>query len=218
MSNRSTVRNESNISYVLPLLDRRHFPSPALDQRIAEIARCAQHGDTSARDALFAAFQPKIDQSVARFWHRARVSTVWDLSDLRQEGFLAFADLVRSWPGNGSFSAYFLRCFRGRLFDAVRRMEGRVRSFPLTDNAVEAYPIFDAIETRAMLDELSLGWSTLDRTLLLRHIGEGETVAAIAAELAIDPVVGYSRLRAIKARLRRLLIHPVERERVTTTS
>lgn len=211
MSNRDLVRNESSVSYVLPLLDRRDFPSTALDQRIAEIARSAQRGDNLARNALFAAFQPKIDQAVARFWHRAHASTVWDLSDLRQEGFLAFTDLVRSWPRNGSFSAYFLRCFRGRLFDAVRRMEGRVRSSPMTDNAVEEDPGFDAIETQAMLVELSSGWSALDRLLLLRHIGEGETVAAIAAELAIDPVVGYSRLRAIKVRLRRLLRHASDR-------
>ncbi len=157
-------------------------PTPAAGRALTALAVSARAGDRDALAALSTSLEPKISRFVRRYrgWDRAS----WDANDVSQEAYLALADLVEQWGGVGPFVPYFFACYRFRLRDAVRRLDGpaRLRQVSLSEDWMgdHAGDAFTAAELRADLAALS----PADRALLAWRI-EGERFTAMADRLGV---------------------------------
>ncbi|CAA9555467.1 MAG: hypothetical protein AVDCRST_MAG49-2875 [uncultured Thermomicrobiales bacterium] len=178
--------------------------APEVDRALTAAAMAARAGDREARDALHAALAEKIGRFVARYRH-GWGDGAWDADDVAQEAYLVLVELIDGWPGGESFVAYFLSRFPWRLRDAVRRLAGpRPVSAPPDDSALTL--VVDgsaAAETaRALLGTLAADLPEPDRTILWRHIGEGERFGVIATSLHLDRRTVNRRWQALVAELR----------------
>lgn len=157
------------------------------DQRLAEMARCAQRGPAAERNALYARYQPLLERKTASIWRRYGRSRSVDLEDLRQEAFVVFAELLIAWHGNGSFTAFLLASFWWRMRDAVDR-HGPVA--PREPDQDQFLPLHDgsaaAEHALSLLEQLVADMPPLERQLLLWRVRDGKSVRAIALELKID--------------------------------
>lgn len=177
------------------------------------LARAAQAGDRSARDALWTVVGP-------RLMHIAR-RTAWDFpmlepDDVAQETFPIFATLVMAWSGpdgrGGGFATYLFGMFRWRLYSLLRlyqrgptpsdwttRAEGtvvapRAASISWHEYGVD-FPAFVA------------GLPPHERAIFLLRLREGMATREVAGRLGLTPrtVSRYwnltlRRLRAAVAR------------------
>lgn len=153
-----------------------------IDHILSNLARTATIEDFRLRNALYAAYSPRLHRILLRYWYRNLREFGCDRDDLEQEAFLIFARLLESWSGNGSFSAYLHGAFPWRLFDAARRLSARER--PGLDCAMAGLAgddSFAAQEATILLDELARTLSPFDRALLVRHVRDGESLGVIAA-------------------------------------
>src|SRR5688500_485497 len=86
---------------LVPMLTPDGEISPDVDRVLTMVAREAQTGEVAARNALFAACEPKIARFVRRYRFAAgqsRSCPAFDLEDVAQQAFVVFADLVDDWP------------------------------------------------------------------------------------------------------------------------
>lgn len=185
---------------------------PAFERSIAPLAMAAKGGDEGARNLLYAVFEPK----VARFVRRIRApyappgsSAAWDAEDVRQEAFLVFAALVADWPPEIPFARYFLSHYPWRLRDAVYRGIAR-RGLPPRATAVtldRALWLTDgsaaAEEARAQLEAIAAALPPPRGEILRRHVGDGDSLTAIATHLGLGRRTVTRHWAAIVATLRR---------------
>lgn len=175
---------------LVPVLSPDGEVTPDTDRVLTVIAREAQAGDVAARNALYAACEPKI----ARFARRYRVTTAgpdrcpaFDLDDVTQEAFLVFADLIESWPGGESFCAYFLGHFPWELRNAVRRLAAANRPSAGLVAAPGVYFLADgsaaAAEAVALLQTVAETLPAPDGNILLWRVRDGEGFGTIARRL-----------------------------------
>ncbi|HEY7030815.1 MAG TPA: sigma-70 family RNA polymerase sigma factor [Thermomicrobiales bacterium] len=173
----------------------------------------ARTGDPAARNALYAACEPKI----ARFVRRYRTATTgtdrcpaFDLEDLHQEAFLIFAGLIDDWPGGNSFCAYFLGHFPWALKNAVRRLATANR--PAAD--LDAARRFDLLadgsaagaEAMALLEALAATLAPPDGQILLWKIRDGDSFGVIARRLGLSRRTAMRAWERIARDLRRSLL------------
>ena len=122
----SAPRRPSTIVWLLPVVPRMESISPEIDRVLGRAARAAITGDASARDALFTAFQPRFERSIRRcqrLWDSQSRNSIEDAiepDDIAQEAYLVFVDLLQTWPGGDSVSAFLCARFPWRLNDATR--------------------------------------------------------------------------------------------------
>lgn len=112
------------IRTLLPVIARHSDLTPALERLLRPVALRAKDGDWSARDALYAAFEPKLYRIARKIWVPAQSdSTVgtWDFEDVWQEAWIVFATLLDTWPPHIDVGRYLLAQFPWRLRDAVRK-------------------------------------------------------------------------------------------------
>src|SRR5918997_1598157 len=79
---------------LVPVLTPDGDISPDVDRVLTMVAREAQTGDVAARNALFAACEPKIGRFVRRYRTAtggAYVCPAFDTEDVAQEAFVVFA-------------------------------------------------------------------------------------------------------------------------------
>lgn len=108
--------------------------SPALEAALDQLARVARD-DPAARDALYGVFELKIRRFLLPL--RSRFAPLGEATDLDQEGYLCFVQLLADWTGEGTFPAYFLGFMRWRLRHKVEWYERRVRRLvPLREEFV----------------------------------------------------------------------------------
>lgn len=199
---------------------------PVDEARLDELARRARH-DPEVRNALYWEFAP-FCQKVARRVARYRWVRLAELTDIEQEGFCVFCELLASWSERGSFAGYVFACFERRLRSAVRRLEGlpRRRSLarrvprtagesapaPLRDRLVFVWlPLAEAgalgvpWEQNQAGREVTVDWLELlaglaerDRALL-ELLAAGYRFQEVAQELGCSPRTLRRRLRRLRA-------------------
>ncbi|MFN8591115.1 MAG: ECF-type sigma factor [Thermomicrobiales bacterium] len=201
---------------VAPVLSPEHPVSDADAALLTGIARRARGGDITARDLLWHAFAPKLEPSIRRCggmtwqstWTR-RDERPWELDDLRQEAWLVFADLLTTWPGEGSIVPYILAYFPWRLHSAMRRLGPARARIVIGARAAtlagEDGALHDA-ETAALLSTVIAALSSEDAELLRRRIVAGEDFTEIAHQFGVSRRTVARRWRRIQRVARRVLM------------
>ncbi len=180
------------IIWLLPLVPRLDPIFPEIDRILGTAARAALSGDTAARDALFAAFQPRFERSIRRcqrVWagqsRQSMVEDAIEAVDIAQEAYLVFVDLLDTWPGGGSLSAFLCARFPWRLHDATRTWR-RPTAANLALVRVNAHRAEDDSELTALLDEVSADLHPPARELLRWRVFERLTFADIARRTGVS--------------------------------
>ena len=109
-------------------------------------------------------------------------------SDVEQQAFVVFCELVFTWNERGSFSAYIFAYFRWRLSDAIRRMSdprerrssGGPPSIHLTDGS------HAAAESVALLEALAAQFPDRQALVLLLRVRDGLAWHTIAERAGVD--------------------------------
>jgi RNA polymerase sigma factor (sigma-70 family) len=198
---------------LVPVLTPDGEISPDVDRVLTMVAREAQTGDVAARNALFAACEPKI----ARFVRRYRIAAgqahscpAFDLEDIAQEAFVVFADLVDDWPGGDSFSAYFLGHFPWQLRNTVRHLGIANRASARFGTSAGTYLLADgssvAAEAVSLVRLIAGRLPAPDGDILLWHILDGDSFGAIAQRLGTSRRTVQRAWDRIAVDLRRSLI------------
>lgn len=209
---------------LLPVIGPDDVILPGFEETLGSFAMRAQQGDADARDALYAAFLPKLKRVTRgiRMPGAAPGHTgIWDLDDLDQELYLAFLDLIATWTGDIPFTPFVLSRITFRVKDALRRSIGRP-SAPPTYMAVrfddvdepEAVHAEPTLQEELMVDRL---WDVLSRSqkdLLTARIVHGNAVSTIAEELGISRRTVSRRWRRIVCIAEALLDGPVDAQDV----
>lgn len=201
---------DDHVPALAPVLSPRG-PVPAeIDAQLGTLGRRAANGNCAARNALYAAFAPRIDYLV----HRAQVSScrydvdmALEAEDIAQQAFVVFADLLSAWNGQGSLSAYIFSHFPWRLSSAIREMSdprprrslSSMRTDILTDGT------FVGEEALALLDVMAAELSERDGKILIRRIRDRHSWAEIAREIGIDKRSAMRDWKRILASLRESL-------------
>ena len=177
----SLPRPQSPRPIMVPVVPHRGLIEPSIDRMLSELARSRDGNDADLRNALFIAYAPRLQRILLRLWYRTLYEFGCEFDDLEQELYLIFATLLDRWSGEGSLSAYLHGALPWRLYDAARRLAPRDR--PLGDRPVTALNedgTSAAEDAILLLEDLAAALSPFDRDLLLRHIRDGESLAAIA--------------------------------------
>lgn len=159
--------------------------SSELDARLGTMALHAQT-DPQTRNALYQALSFKIERFVHRYRYRVRQLAVCEVSDVEQEAFLVFCDVVDHWPGEESFLGYFFSRFPWRLaraIDVLERGWSATRMIPL-DEIAEAAPPPDPADA-LLLAEVGATLEPRERTILELRIGYNLQVREIAKLLGL---------------------------------
>lgn len=180
---------------LLPIIGANDELLPATEERLHPIAVRAKNGDRTARNALYAAFEPKLIRIARRLSIPHAFGTnigIWDRDDVYQEAFIAFAELIDVWPITIPFGRYLLANIPWRLRDAVYRGVGK-RNVPPRTQAVtvdNAEWLADAsIEsewTKLLISLVGEQLPSPQGRILIEHICEGRTLTAIAHDLKIS--------------------------------
>jgi len=196
---------------LLPIIGTEDDIDPALERLLAEVARRAQSGDWAARDALYAAFEPKLSRFVRRIrvpFMPAGCVGLWERDDVQQEAWLVFAGIVASWPEDVLFGRYVLANFPWRLRDAIHRGVAK-RSVPPRSFGVRAgagIEIADGkavdAEQCALIEALaeSLGPPLADVVRL--HVIERMSLIDVARQMGVGERSVSRYWRSARARLR----------------
>ena len=95
------------------------------DRRLSALALAAKEGDIAARETLYAAIAPRLD-AITRALFNARLRHRFDpaieLSDLQQEGFLVFTELLERWDNERGFTGYLHGAFHWRMRQAYTKL------------------------------------------------------------------------------------------------
>lgn len=159
--------------------------SSELDARLGTMALQART-DPQTRNALYQALSFKIERFVHRYRYRVRQLAICEVSDVEQEAFLVFCDVVDHWPGEESFLGYFFSRFPWRLARAVDVLErgwSATRMAPLNEIA-EAAPPPDPSDA-LLLAEAGATLKPRERTILELRIGYNLQVREIAKLLGL---------------------------------
>lgn len=203
------------VRHVVPLIPAAGEITPEVERLLVPLAQAARAGDRDARDALWRAFAPKLDRLAAAALRRAqpdaraagllRDNRHWDAEDLTQDAFLILADLLLVWPGDGPISPFLLSHLSWRLRSAARALTTR-RRFEASAVPLHLRYLADdsaaAAEAAVLLDMLAAELPPPDGDILLRHVRDGDSLGAIAHQLALSRRTVTRHWHAIKRGLR----------------
>jgi RNA polymerase sigma factor (sigma-70 family) len=196
---------------LLPVIGANDELLPSFERTLEPIAHRAWSGDRAARDALYAAFEPKL-MRFARSIHvpfaPPGTFAIWDRHDVAQEAYLAFLDVIASWTPHIPFGRYVLAHFPWRLRDVVYR--GLARSVVPSGLVVVSEERIDwigdattaAAESRVLLESLAESFDSPYDDILRWHIGDGESLMTIAGRLGCSRRTVTRRWRVVLDRLR----------------
>jgi len=196
---------------LLPVIGANDELLPSFERTLEPIAHRAWSGDRAARDALYAAFEPKL-MRFARGIHvpfaPPGAFAIWDRNDVAQEAYLAFLDVIASWTPHIPFGRYVLAHFPWRLRDVVYR--GLARSVVPSGLTVVSEERIDwigdattaAAESRVLLESLAESFDSPYDDILRWHIGDGESLMTIAGRLGCSRRTVTRRWRVVLDRLR----------------
>jgi DNA-directed RNA polymerase specialized sigma24 family protein len=206
-----TARPASSQRYprgrLLPAIRAATPPTTAERRALTAAARAAAAGDRAWRDALYYALEDWIETHVER-WRRlaSRSDGSWDLEDVRQEAYLAFADFVAAWDEEGDFFEDLNEAFDLALRHAVRQFFRRAaqrapvgRLAPLHDGTA------DAEASLALLESIAADLPSDDARLLLARVRDRAGFDAIARQLGVNRRSVHRHWNRITAELRTAL-------------
>jgi RNA polymerase sigma factor (sigma-70 family) len=180
-----------------PVVPRSGRVPAGIDSALSTIARAEARRSPDARNALFLAYESRLRRQAGYLWRRFYRDTTLDREDLEQETFLVFCDLLGSWSGNGSFSAYLLGSMPWRLRDTARRAIGSrdaVENEMSPDSLADTLPGFGTL--LAELEDLVVQLVPEDMTLVRLSLLEGRPTAEVARIVGLKP-------RSVRRRLQR---------------
>ncbi|MGC4193050.1 MAG: sigma-70 family RNA polymerase sigma factor [Thermomicrobiales bacterium] len=196
---------------LLPVIGVNDELTPAWERAIAPIVARAACGDRIARDALYAAFEPKLMRFVRGVripWAPGGAVACWDRDDVAQEAWFAFLDVIATWEEPVPFGRYVLAHFPWRLRDLVYRGVARSSvppgTVPVTIEGREwlADDSAGALESRMLLDALAESFEPPYGDIIRLHIGEGMSLMTVAARLGCSRRTLSRRWRKVRERLR----------------
>lgn len=195
---------------LVPVINAADDLSLALERRLRPTVERAHQGDLDARNALFIAFQPKLVRFIRRI-HPPRMRPeqvgVWDRDDVAQEAWLVFDELIQHWTPDRPFGRYVLATFPWRLRDAVfrgvarRGVPPRMTMVPIGDHDWLHDGSAASDEAQALLNALADRLPELQGIVLRRHVGDGETLTAIARDLGVSRRTITRQWRAVREHL-----------------
>lgn len=201
---------------LLPVIARHSDLTPALERLLRPVALRAHHGDWAARDALFAAFEPKLERMARKIWTPSASETTcgtWDYDDLWQEAWIVFANLLEAWPPHIDVGRYLLANFPWRLRDVVNRslrrgaFPPRVQVLSTPSDELADPHAHTSSEERTLLNLLADDLEPLQADIFRRHVFDHQSIAAIARDLGI----GERTARRHWSLARLVLRHTLER-------
>lgn len=161
--------------------------TPDLDLLFSQFALFARR-DVVSRDHLLTMLSYKIARFCARYQRRNLAP--WSIDDVHQEAFLAFDDVLASWPplashdGPAGFGYYFLRVFPLRLAGRVRAL---FRPEAVAVAAADGPPdqpdpieIEGTVLANQIIAEICGQLNGLDQKIFLLSAREAQTVSRIA--------------------------------------
>jgi RNA polymerase sigma factor (sigma-70 family) len=179
----------------VPLLRPDQPVTPAQNARLTTLAKRARQGDDAARELLWRAFAARLEPVILRcgrmawqaHWPR-RNDRPWDLDDLRQEAWLAFADLAEQWDGEGSFVPFVTAYFPWRLRNAMRTMAPTRRTVALAPSMEpeEASSEIDEAESAIFFSAILAALSPGDAMLLQMRVVDELSLGDIARQLGVN--------------------------------
>jgi RNA polymerase sigma factor (sigma-70 family) len=195
---------------LVPVINALDDLSVAFERRLRPTVLRAHAGCPAARDALYLALRPKLDRVI----RRVRVpligderTGIWDRDDVEQEAWLVFAELVEQWSPERPFGRYFFAAFPWRLRDAIHRGIGRrgvptrMALVPLDDHDWLHDGSAAAAEASVLLGVLAERLPALQAEILRRHVGDGDTLTAIARDLDLSRRTVTRQWRAARDQL-----------------
>jgi RNA polymerase sigma factor (sigma-70 family) len=207
------VQLAPSVPPLVPVFDADDELTPEVDRVLTAVAQAARDGDVAARNALFAAYQPKIARFARRYSSGSRGCIggyTLDPDDLSQEAYVVFAEFVAGWQGGDSFGVYFLGNFPWALRNAVRRLtlaNRRAICFSrISGVALLADDSAAGEEALALLQEIATAFPEPDGTILLWRIRDGERISSIARRLGLNRRTVERAWDRIVAALRRSLM------------
>jgi RNA polymerase sigma factor (sigma-70 family) len=199
------------IDHVLPVVCPNDPVTGKVDAALTRCARAAKAGNLDARNALYLALLPKLLQQTRRIrpW---MLPQSWDRSDLEQEAFEVFVQLLDAWRGDTMFGGYLLGHFSWRLRNVVRRAreQERLPSAHLEIASFHEDDSWEAEESRLLLEDIAATFPPLEREILLGRIGEGEGFGALAHRLGLSRRTVYRHWIIILIELRKSFGIPLE--------
>lgn len=174
--------------WLLPIARPFERVSDEDDRRYGAVALAAMDGDRAARDALFAAFAPRLEPIVRRTssWISRGPVGVVEADDVPQEAYLVFVGLIERWSGSRSFTGYVTHAFPFALKAALRRLD----RLPMTALAPDGSDLADGSaageEAIALLEVIAADLDERDSWMLLGRIRDGRTLAAMSRERGIS--------------------------------
>lgn len=196
---------------LLPVIGVNDELTPAFERTIIPVAVRAASGDRIARDALYAAFEPKLLRFVRGVrvpWAPTGAVGRWDRDDVTQEAWLAFLDVLATWEEPIPFGRYVLAHFPWRLRDLVYRGVARSAvppgSVPVSLEGRDwlADDSAAALESRMLLEALAESFGPPYDDIIRWHIGEGASLMAVAARLGCSRRTLARRWLEVRERLR----------------
>lgn len=192
---------------LVPVLPLSGAVPAEMDATFRALGRLAAAGDFAARDALYAAFAPRLDHWVRRAQGscmRHGFDPAIDPEDIAQEAFLVFADLVNTWDGRGSMSGYVIAYFPWRLSNAIRRMSDprQHRSLDARPTALLTDGTVSGDEAGALLTAIAAELPDREGRILLLRIRDGLTWDQIAERIEVDRRTALRDWKTIVLRLR----------------
>lgn len=190
-----------------PALSPRGAVPAEIDAQLGILGRRAASGDRAARNALYAAFAPRLDHWVRRAQGSSRrygVDQAVESEDIAQQAFIVFADLMHSWNGRGSISAYVIAYFPWRLSTAIRAMSDSRQCRPLETMPADLLSdgTFAAEEAVALLQALAAGMPEREGQILILRLRDGQTWPEIANRLGINKRTAMRDWKRVLAGLR----------------
>jgi RNA polymerase sigma factor (sigma-70 family) len=195
---------------IVPVVNAPDDLSAALERRLRPTVLRARAGCPVARDALYLALRPKLE----RFMRRVRVpmfgedrTGIWDRDDVEQEAWLVFAELIDQWEPERPFGRYVLATFPWRLRDAIYRGIGRrgvptrMALVPIEDHGGLHDGSAAAEEASVLLGIIAERLPALQAEILRRHVGDGDTLTAIARDLELSRRTVTRQWRAVRDHL-----------------
>ncbi|HWV22864.1 MAG TPA: sigma-70 family RNA polymerase sigma factor [Thermomicrobiales bacterium] len=177
----------------LPEIGADDIILPTFEETLGSFAIRAQQGDRIARDALYAAYLPKLTRlakGIRPPFAPDGAEGIWSRDDVTQEVYLVFVDLVDTWAGDVDFTAFLLSRFAWRLRDVVLRGIGkssvppRWRSVPIDDISLAS--AVATPEGDELLARILNGLPEQQVAILMAYAIEGRSKAAIARELGVS--------------------------------
>jgi RNA polymerase sigma factor (sigma-70 family) len=189
---------------LVPVVPARGYLPPGIDRFLTHLALHYDLGDADVRNALFAAFEPRLRHLTDNLWRRQLRDWPCERDDLEQEVFVVFCELLARWHGAGSFAAYVHGAFPWRLREAARRNAPTRPPAQLTALPPLAQDdSWMAAEAIELLEKVAGTLDPFERRLLLLKVRNGFSLRTVARELGVDERTIRRAWRALIRRLRR---------------